>query len=44
LLNQDPMLEGSETIQSKTRLIARRMFMLTGLKLVVFFGIIGRLY
>ena len=38
------MLEGSETTQSKTRLITRRMFLLTGIKLAVFFGIITRLF
>ena len=38
------MLEGSETTQSKTRLITRRMFLLTGVKLAVFFGIVSRLF
>ena len=38
------MLDGSETTQSKTRLIARRMFLLTGVKLAVFFGIVSRLF
>ena len=38
------MLKSSETIQSKTRLITRRMFMLTGVKLAVFLGIISRLF
>ena len=38
------MFEGSETIQSKTRLIARRMFLLTGVKLAVSFAIVGRLF
>jgi len=38
------MLRGSEQIQSKTRLITRRMFLLTGVKLAVFFAIIGRLF
>ena len=38
------MFEDSEPIQSKTRLITRRMFMLTGVKFAVFFVIIGRLF
>jgi len=38
------MLKSSEQVQSKTRIIGRRMFMLTTLKLAVFFGIIGRLF
>jgi len=38
------MFEDSEPIQNKTRLITRRMFMLTGVKLAVFFAIIGRLF
>jgi len=38
------MLEGSEPIQSKTRLITRRMFLLTGVKLAIFFGIVSRLF
>jgi len=38
------MLEGSEPTQSKTRLITRRMFLLTGVKLAVFFGIVSRLF
>ena len=38
------MLKSSETIQSKTRLITRRMFMLTGVKLAVFLGIVSRLF
>ena len=38
------MLRGSEPIQNKSRLITRRMFMLTGVKLAVFFAIIGRLF
>ena len=38
------MLEVSETLQSKTRLITRRMFLLTGVKLAVFFAIVSRLF
>ena len=38
------MFRSSEQIQSKTRLITRRMFLLTGIKLAVFFGIITRLF
>jgi len=38
------VLKSSETTQSKTRLISRRMFMLTGVKLAVFFGIVSRLF
>ena len=38
------MLKDSEPIQSKTRLITRRMFVLTGVKLAVFFAIISRLF
>ena len=38
------MFEDSEPIQNKTRLITRRMFMLTGVKFAVFFVIIGRLF
>ena len=38
------MLESSEHMQSKTSLISRRMFMLTGVKLAVFFTIVGRLF
>ena len=38
------MLEGSESIQSKARLITRRMFLLTGVKLAIFFGIVSRLF
>ena len=38
------MLEGSEPMQSKTRLISRRMFLLTGVKLAIFFGIVSRLF
>ena len=38
------MLKSSEPIQSKTRLIARRMFLLTAVKLVIFFGIVSRLF
>ena len=38
------MLKSSETVQSKTRLISRRMFILTGVKLAVFFGIVSRLF
>ena len=37
------MLKDSEPTQSKTRLIARRKFILTGVKLVVFVGIVSRL-
>ena len=38
------MLRDSEPTQNKARLIGRRMFMLTGVKLAVFFAIIGRLF
>ncbi len=38
------MFKDSKQTQSKTTLIARRMFMLTGLKLAVFLGIVGRLF
>jgi len=38
------MLKDSEPIQNKARLITRRMFILTGVKLAVFFAIIGRLF
>ena len=38
------MLKDSRLAQSKTTLIARRMFMLTGLKLAVFLGIVSRLF
>ncbi len=38
------MFKDSKQTQSKTMLIARRMFMLTGLKLAVFLGIVGRLF
>ena len=38
------MFEGSEPIQSKTKLIARRMFMLTGVKFAVFLAIVSRLF
>ena len=38
------MFESSEPLQSKTRLITRRMFLLTGVKLAVFLGIISRLF
>ena len=38
------MFESSEPVQSKTRLITRRMFLLTGVKLAVFIGIISRLF
>ena len=38
------MLKDSEPIQSKARLITRRMFILTGVKLAVFFAIVGRLF
>ena len=38
------MLKSSEHMQSKTSLISRRMFMLTGVKLAVFFTIVGRLF
>jgi len=38
------MLKDSELIQNKTKLITRRMFMLMGVKLAVFFAIIGRLF
>ena len=38
------MLKDSEQGQSKSSLITRRMFMLTGLKLAVFLGIISRLF
>jgi len=38
------MLKDSEPIQNKARLITRRMFMLSGVKLAVFFAIIGRLF
>jgi penicillin-binding protein 2 len=38
------MLRDSEPIQNKAKLIGRRMFMLTGVKLAIFFAIIGRLF
>ena len=38
------MLRDSEQIQNKSKLITRRMFMLKGVKLAVFFAIIGRLF
>ena len=38
------MLKSSETTQSKTRVVTRRMFMLTGVKIAVFFGIVTRLF
>ena len=38
------MFESSEPIQSKTRLITRRMFLLTGVKLAVFLCIVSRLF
>ena len=38
------MLRDSEPMQNKTRLIGRRMFMLTGVKIAVFLGIISRLF
>ena len=38
------MLSSSDNVQSKTRLIGRRMFILSGLKLAVFFGIVCRLF
>ena len=38
------MLKDSELTQSKTTLITRRMFMLIGVKLAVFLGIVSRLF
>ena len=38
------MLGGSETFQNKSRLITRRMFILSALKIAVFIGIITRLF
>jgi len=38
------VLKSSEPIQSKTRVINRRMYMLAAVKLAVFFGIISRLF
>lgn len=38
------MFKDSKQTQSKTTLIARRMFMLTGLKLAVFLGVVSRLF
>ena len=38
------MFDSSEPTQSKTRLITRRMFMLTTVKLAVFLGIVARLF
>ncbi len=38
------MLSFSETFQNKSKLISRRMFILSSLKIVVFIGIISRLF
>ena len=38
------MLNNSETFQNKSRLISRRMFILSGAKIVIFVSIIVRLF
>ena len=38
------MFDSSDNIQSKTRLISRRMFILSSIKLAVFFALVVRLF
>ena len=38
------MLGSSETFQNKSKLISRRMFILNGIKIVVFVSIVSRLF